>query len=115
MKLNRYSCNFNIRYDLPEKVWNKVPMVYKQMDAWIGFGKEGKGEEGIPYWYSYNEDEKSICASLEPSGLQFSAYMEEEEWHIWKNTFKKIATDLLGFKVDEIEEGEVGQEIEWLT
>ena len=107
-------CNLNIRYDLPKEIWNKVPLIYKKMDGWIGFGKDGNGEVGIPYWFSYNEEEKSIFASIEPSGLQFSANMEFNEWIEWKTEFKKIATEILGFKVGEIEEGEVSYEIEWI-
>ena len=41
--------------------------------------------------------------------------MEEKEWEEWKALIKKIATETLGFKVGEIEEGEVGYEIEWLN
>ena len=62
-----HECNLNIRYDLPEEIWNKVPDVYAQMAGWLGFGKDGLGEEGIPYWFSYDEDEKSIFASVKPS------------------------------------------------
>jgi len=103
-------CNLNIRYDLPKEVLNKLEQVYSKMPGWL----KDKGYEGLPYWYSYNEDEKHIFASLEPSGLQFEANMDLDEWLSWKNDFKKIATEILGFKVGEIEEGEVGHEIEWL-
>ncbi len=107
-------CNLNIRYDLPKEIWDKVPLVYEKMNGWIGFGKDGNGENGIPYWFSYNEEEKFILASVEPSGLQFSANIELNEWMEWKTEFKKIATEILGFKVGEIEEGEVNHEIEWI-
>ncbi|WP_299902120.1 hypothetical protein [uncultured Aquimarina sp.] len=107
-----HECNLNIRYDLPKEIWDKVPLIYEKMNGWIGFGKDGNGENGIPYWFSYNENEKSILASVEPSGLQFSANMELDEWTEWKTEFKKIATEILGFKVGELEEGEVGDEIE---
>ena len=76
-------CNLNIRYDLPKEIWDKVPLVYEKMNGWIGFGKDGNGENGIPYWFSYNEEEKFILASVEPSGLQFSANMELNEWMEW--------------------------------
>ncbi len=108
-------CNLNIRYDLPKEIWDKVPLVYEKMNGWIGFGKDGKGENGIPYWFSYNENEKSIYASVEPSGLHFVAKMEINEWAVWKLEIKKVATEILEFKVGEIEEGEVGNEIEWLN
>jgi hypothetical protein len=106
-------CNLNIRYDLPKEIWDKVPLIYERMDGWIGFGKDGKGENGIPYWFSYNENEKSIFASVEPSGLHFVAKMELNEWLEWRSEFKKAATQILEFKVGEIEEGEVGHKIEW--
>ena len=110
-----YECNLNIRYDLPKEIWDKMPLVYERMNGWIGFGKDGKGENGIPYWFSYNENEKSIYASVESSGLYFVAKMELNEWTEWKSEIKKIATEILEFKVGEIEEGEVGNEIEWLN
>ncbi len=84
------------------------------MDGWIGFGKNGKGQTGIPYWFNYDEEKKSISASVEPSGLHFTANMNEDEWIKWKRNFKQIATKILGFKVGEIEEGEVSNEIEWI-
>lgn len=109
-----HECNLNIRYDLPKEIWDKIPLVYEKMNGWIGFGKDGKGENGIPYWFSYNENEKSIYASVEPSGIHFVAKMELDEWIEWKSEIKKVATEILEFKVGEIEEGEVGNEIEWL-
>ena len=41
--------------------------------------------------------------------------MKLNEWTEWKTEFKKIATEVLGFKVGEIENGEVGHEIEWIN
>lgn len=113
--MEHHECNLNISYDLPKEVWDKVPLVYEKMNGWIGFGKEGKGENGIPYWFSYNEEEKSILASIEPSGLHFMAIMKLDEWTEWKAEFKKVATEILRFKVGEIEEGEVDHEIEWIN
>ncbi|MFD2564151.1 hypothetical protein [Aquimarina rubra] len=112
--MEEHHCTINIRYDLPKDIWDKVAQVYAQMPGWLGFGKEGLGQKGIPYWFSFNEDEKYIFASIEPGGLQFEANMDEDEWLAWKTYFKKIATEILGFKVGEIEEGEVGYEIEWI-
>ncbi len=108
--MKHQECNLNIRYDLPEDIWDKLPLVYEKMPGWIGFGKNGKGEDGIPYWFSFDENEKSILASVEPSGLQFFANMESNEWIEWKTEIKRVATAILKFKVGEIEEGE---EIEW--
>ena len=107
-------CNMNIHYDLPIGIWEKVALIYEKMPGWIGFAKEGKGEFGFPYWFSFDENNKHITASSEPSGLQLSGKMEVDEWNSWKSQFKKIATEILGFKVGEIEEGEVGYEIEWI-
>lgn len=108
--MKKHECNLNIRYDLPKEVWNKVPKVYEKMNGWIGFK-----ENGVPYWFGIEGDEKSISASVEPSGLQFFSVMEESEWNEWKAEFKKVATQILGFKVGEIEEGEVDDEIEWIS
>ncbi len=112
--METHYCNMNIRYDLPKEIWEKVELVYAQMPGWLGFGKKGMGYEGLPYWYSFNGDEKYIFASIEPGGLQFEANMNEDEWLLWKANFKKIATEILRFKVGEIEEGEVSHEIEWI-
>ncbi len=83
------------------------------MDGWLGFSDGSIGDKGIPYWFSYNCHEKSISASVEPSGLQFVACnIDEEEWECWLKTIKAIATEKLGFKVGELELGEVGYEVE---
>ena len=112
--MNFHECNLNIRYDLPKEILGKLETVYAQMDGWLGYGEEGKGYQDIPYWFSYNEDEKYILASMEPAGLHFEGNMEDEEWETWKAKIKTIATKTLGFKVGEIEEGDVGHNIEWL-
>ena len=104
----------NIRYDLPTEILKRLELVYSRMPGWLGFGKEGKGFDGIPYWFSFDENEKYIQGSIEPSGLLLEAYMDEDEWLSWKANFKVVATELLRFKVGEIEEGEVGHEIEWI-
>ncbi|HEY8917713.1 MAG TPA: hypothetical protein VIM87_14815 [Chitinophaga sp.] len=100
--------NLNIRYDAPDEVWDKVPVIYAQLNGWLGYGLGGDhGEKGIPYWFSFNEDEKHISASVEPGGLQFVGLMDTEEWDIWVKAIKEIATKELGYKVGEIELGEV--------
>lgn len=59
------------------------------MDGWLGFGtKEAMYREGLPHWFSFNENEKHVLASVEPGGLQFSGLMEEEEWNQWKTKIK---------------------------
>ncbi|MCW3467833.1 hypothetical protein [Chitinophaga nivalis] len=98
----------NIRYDAPEAIWNKLSQVYEQLDGWIGHGRGGEyGEAGIPYWFSFNENEKHILVSVEPGGIQFSGLMDASEWAIWGKEIKKVATSMLGYKVGEIETGEV--------
>jgi hypothetical protein len=99
----------------PKKFGIKSRHFTKKMPGWLGFGKNGNGESGIPYWFSHNENEKSILASVEPSGLQFLAKMEVDDWTEWKSKFKLEATKALGFKVGEIEEGEVEDDIEWIN
>jgi hypothetical protein len=102
--------SLNIRYDAPEAVWQNVPIIYAQLDGWLGFGEGGsKGEAGIPYWFSYNENDKHISASLEPSGLQFAGLMIQEDWDDWCRKIKKVASEILGYKVGELELGEVEQ------
>jgi hypothetical protein len=76
------------------------------MDGWLGFGKGGnEGEEGIPYWFSYNEAEKHISASVELSGLSFSGLMNDEEWELWISKIKSISSEILGFEVIDPELG----------
>lgn len=77
------------------------------MDGWVLEQGGDYGEKGIPYWFSYNEDEKHISASVEPGGLHFAGIMENTEWELWKATIKNVATNVLGYKVGEIENGEV--------
>lgn len=99
--MNAQHMNLNIRYDAPEEVWNKIPAIYEQLDGWMGFGN------GIPYWFSFNENEKHIYASSEPGGLSFSGLMNDQEWSTWVKKIKYLATQTLGYKVGEIETGEV--------
>lgn len=100
--------NLNIRYDSGEKIRNKIPVIYEQLEGWLGFGQGGsKGEKDIPYWYGFDENEKHICASMEPSGLRFEGLMNDDEWRTWKQKLKDIGTRVLGYKVGEIELGEV--------
>jgi hypothetical protein len=109
------SMNLNIRYDLPSEVWEKTSILYTQLEGWKGYGKGNmEGEKGIPYWFGYENDKKWISASVEPSSLYFEAKMKNEEWEKWVKDIKMKATQILGFKVGEIELGEVGHEIEWL-
>lgn len=82
--------NLNIRYDMLEGIWNKEMLeIYKEMNGWVGFATEDvEFRKGLPHWFSFNENEKYICASIEPSGLHFLGLMEDEEWETWKKNIK---------------------------
>lgn len=101
--------NLNIRYDLPEEIWQTtIPEIYKALEGWLGFEtNKTLTTKGLPFWFSFNETEKHITASVEPGGLQFTALMQDEEWETWKLNIRRIAAEKLGFKVGEIELGEV--------
>ncbi|MGB0870691.1 MAG: hypothetical protein ACPGSD_13920 [Flavobacteriales bacterium] len=58
MKL--HECSLNIRYDLPQEAWDLLLSIYEKMNGWLGFGEDGKGENGIPYWFGYNEKMKNL-------------------------------------------------------
>lgn len=107
--MNPQEMNLNIRYDLPKEVWNTIiPEIYKEAEGWLGYATDNlQFRIGLPHWFSFNDEEKYITASVEPSGLQFSGQIEDDEWEIWKTQIKEIATQKLGFKVGEIELGEV--------
>lgn len=101
--MHQHEMNLNIRYDAPEEVWDViVQRIYEQADGWLGYDTNG-----IPYWYSFDRDEKHILASVEPSGLHFSGLIDSDEWATWVKRLKEIATRELGYKVGEIELGEV--------
>ena len=108
-----HECNLNIRYDLPKEVLDKLREVYSKMPGWQT-DEVKETAHNIPFWFNEDENKKHVFASIEPSGLHFEAYMEIEEWISWKTQFKRVASEILRFKVGEIEEGEVGDEIEWL-
>lgn len=99
--MNDQYMNLNIRYDAPTEIWEKVATIYEQTNGWIEYN------DGIPYWYSFDEEQKHIYASVEPSGLFFAGKMDDDEWDIWCASIKEIATKVLGYKIGEIEKGEV--------
>lgn len=114
--MKRQTINLNIWDYLPVEIWNKIPSLYAQLNGWKGFGKGGnQGEKNLPYWFSFQENEKHILASVESSGLSFEALMNDEAWEKWVNEIKILATKTVGFKIGEIERGEVGYEIEWIN
>lgn len=107
--MNHQNMNLNIRYDLPNDTWQTIiPEIYKTLDGWLGFETdETSHSRGLPHWFSFNDTEKHIMASVEPGGLLFTGLMDNEEWETWKLNIKRIATEKLGFKIGEIELGEV--------
>ncbi|WP_172196105.1 hypothetical protein [Saccharibacillus qingshengii] len=96
--INAYYCSLNIRYDLPDAVWETVGELYERMPGWIGY------VQGIPHWFGQEEDGIRITASVEPSGLCMEARMDEESWQSWIGLFKTEASKVLGFKVAEPED-----------
>ncbi len=101
--MQNISCTLNIRYDLPQETLDKLLIVYQKMPGWMGTETSGINQ-GIPFWFSFNTEEKHILASIEPSGLQFDAKMDENEWKEWKAQFLDIATQVLGFNVVDPED-----------
>ncbi|MFT6338834.1 MAG: hypothetical protein ACJATI_005613 [Halioglobus sp.] len=103
--MEHFEMNLNIWYYLPEKYLKQLPQIFSQLSGWLGSGGYGL-DSG--FWYSYNIDksEKYICCHHEPSGLYFSAFIEESEWEDWKKEIKEIASKTLGFKVGEPEVGD---------
>lgn len=95
--LSQYDITLNIRYDLPDTLWAKIPSLYEQLPGWLG-----SDEHGIPYWFGKNENEKMIYASVEPAGLQIVATIEADEWLLWLENFKRLATGILGFEVRDV-------------
>lgn len=106
--------NLSVKYDQPAEVWKNVVGAYAKLDGWLGFGDGLTGEKGIPYWFSFDENEKHICASVEPSGLSFSGRVSDADWALWKYKTKVLMSHSIGLIVGEIEEGEVGYEAESL-
>ncbi len=93
-----YNCNLNIWYYMSDEVWKKIANLYERMPGWNGY------HEGIPYWYGLENDLETISASVEPSGLQFFARMDDIKWHDWIENFKMMATEELGYEVGESED-----------
>jgi len=102
--MKRQFANLNIRYDFP--IWDyRVPTIMSKLEGWI---------IGTQYWFSTSEDEKHVSSSCEPAGLSLYGKMEDDEWSEWLIKFKEVATDILGYKIGEIETGEVGHDFVWI-
>lgn len=92
-----FNINLNISWDAPQEVWDKLNKLYSEMPNYKGY------VDGCPVWY--NEDNKIIEVSVEPSGLQFYAKMPRNEWENWIELFKEKASKLLGHEIGELEDG----------
>ena len=97
--MTEVSITLSIPYDLSEGQWKKLDLVYHGMPGWLGYGAEGRGEEGIPYWFGVEEDDVFLWASSEPPGLLIEGQMDQAEWERWIHEFKTLASQALGFEV----------------
>lgn len=98
--MNTQSANLNIRYDWP--IWTyRIKVIFSKTEGWI---------EGTYRWFSLEDNGKYIASSLEPAGLCFYGQMDDDEWQRWLFNIKKVATEILGTKIGEIELGEIGDE-----
>ena len=89
----------NIPYDMPDEKWQDLAKVYEGMPGWAGYILDG-----CPVWKSIKEEEKSISASVEPSGLLIEGNMSDTEFEEWLSKFTASASHALGFKVKDAEE-----------
>lgn len=105
-ELKNQICNLSIYLPLEEDKSIKLVEIYKSMNGWLGFGDGVKGENGIPYWFSFVNNEKHVCSSVELSGLQFSGLMNNAEWNTWIFEFQNKATKALNQQVSISEEDE---------
>ncbi|NRY59279.1 hypothetical protein [Clostridium beijerinckii] len=97
--MEKHNHNLNIHYSSPDYIWDKLAELYSGMPGWSGF------IDGITYWYAQDNDKRRINASVEPSGLQFYAEMQQEEWDEWFELFKNKGSATLGFEIGEPEDG----------
>jgi len=93
------SITLNIRYDMPTDMWDKLSQVYESLPGWRGYILDG-----CPVWASLTEPERSISASVEPSGLLIDGDMPEKEFDAWISTFMQEASKALGFQVKDAEQ-----------
>jgi hypothetical protein len=87
----------NIPYNMHEEDWFELRKVYVSMPGWIGFESED-----CAYWFGKTEDEMHIEASVEPSGLVLSGFMEDRVWGKWIEEFIQKSSLALEYEVKEI-------------
>ena len=82
----------NLPYDLSSNDWEKVALVYKDMDGWLGHSNQA-------YWYGTEQDHQYIYASIEPSGLLISGKISEMMWIGWVTKLCAKLTHTLGCEI----------------
>ncbi|MGB3511620.1 MAG: hypothetical protein WBA93_20755 [Microcoleaceae cyanobacterium] len=92
----KQTITLNLPYDLSDSDWEKVSIVYKQMDGWID------NHDG-PYWFGTEEDDQYIWASVEPSGLLLSGKIDEMIWIGWITVLCAKLTLALGREIHNAE------------
>lgn len=93
-----FCVNLNIHYSAPQRIWDEIIKIYAEMPYWKGF------VDGCPQWQI--KEGKYIEGSVEPSGLQlYAKQLTEKEWNEWLQLFKDKATAVVGYPVDEPEDG----------
>ena len=87
----------NIPYSMHEEDWIELRKVYISMPGWIGFGKDD-----CAYWFGKVEDDIHIEASIEPSGLVLSGFIDDKSWAKWVEEFIQKSSVALEYEVKEI-------------
>lgn len=96
MEIVDQSITLNLPYDLSDETWQKVAVVYQQMEGWLGVND-------VPWWFGNEDDPRHISASVEPSGLLIEGRLESEVWIQWIDTLCARLSELLGFEVSDAE------------
>jgi len=91
-------------YNLPTSTmtddqWEALGQVYRTLPSFLG----APGDH-CPSWFGLEPEDESemtpyLVASVEPSGLQVSGYLEYAVWKEWDRAFMERATAALGFSV----------------
>jgi hypothetical protein len=87
----------NIPGNLHEEDWMDLHAAYEAMPGWVGFDSQGNA-----YWFGHVQDDKHIEASMEPSGLVLSGYLDDADWEKWILEFIEKASFALGYEVKAI-------------
>jgi len=92
--------SLNVSYDAPPEIWDKLGLICMQMPGWIE-------SADVCRWFSAIEkdDVKHLWLSVEPGGLQLAGNMADDEWHVWIEQFKQLATEALGYPIGDASDG----------